>query len=133
VVSFITYPTTRCYNPEHHAQLQGALYFVTLFSSQTVNTSTLQIIARFNSAPFLQRHYAQNTLLTTLTTTNLYLATTTLHRLLNPNDPIPLGSFSSQIFVFSSEYLRQCCPTYLYIGAHLTDGCGGAGAVWRFQ
>jgi hypothetical protein len=29
--------------------------------------------------------------------------------------------------------LEQCCPTYLYIGAHLTDGCGGAGAVWRFQ
>jgi hypothetical protein len=29
--------------------------------------------------------------------------------------------------------IKQCCPTYLYIGAHLTDGCGGAGAVWRFQ
>jgi hypothetical protein len=27
----------------------------------------------------------------------------------------------------------QCCPTFLYIGAHLTDGCGGAGAVWRWQ
>jgi hypothetical protein len=22
----------------------------------------------------------------------------------------------------------QCCLTFLYIGAHLTDGCGGAGA-----
>jgi hypothetical protein len=21
--------------------------------------------------------------------------------------------------------LKQCCPTFLYIGAHLTDGCGG--------
>jgi hypothetical protein len=27
----------------------------------------------------------------------------------------------------------QCCPTFLYIGALLTDGCGGAGAVWRLQ
>jgi hypothetical protein len=27
----------------------------------------------------------------------------------------------------------QCCPTFLYIRAHLTDGCGGAGAVWRLQ
>jgi hypothetical protein len=27
----------------------------------------------------------------------------------------------------------QCCPTFLYIGAHLTDGCGGAAAVWRLQ
>jgi hypothetical protein len=27
----------------------------------------------------------------------------------------------------------QCCPTFSYIGAHLTDGCGGAGAVWRLQ
>jgi hypothetical protein len=32
-----------------------------------------------------------------------------------------------------SKHVEQCCPTYLYIGAHLTDGCGGAGAVWRFQ
>jgi hypothetical protein len=32
-----------------------------------------------------------------------------------------------------AQSLSQCCPTYLYIGAHLTDGCGGAGAVWRFQ
>jgi hypothetical protein len=29
--------------------------------------------------------------------------------------------------------LQQCCPTFLYIGAHLTDGCGGAGAMWRLQ
>jgi hypothetical protein len=29
--------------------------------------------------------------------------------------------------------LRQCCPTFSYTGAHLTDGCGGAGAVWRLQ
>jgi hypothetical protein len=29
--------------------------------------------------------------------------------------------------------LQQRCPTFLYIGAHLTDGCGGAGAVWRLQ
>jgi hypothetical protein len=29
--------------------------------------------------------------------------------------------------------LVQRCSTFLYIGAHLTDGCGGAGAVWRFQ
>jgi hypothetical protein len=31
------------------------------------------------------------------------------------------------------DLLQQCCPTFLYIGAHLTDGCGGAGAVWRLQ
>jgi hypothetical protein len=24
--------------------------------------------------------------------------------------------------------LEQCCPTFLYIGAHLTDGSGDAGA-----
>jgi hypothetical protein len=30
-------------------------------------------------------------------------------------------------------HLQQCCPTFLYIGAHLTDGCGDAGAVWRLQ
>jgi hypothetical protein len=24
--------------------------------------------------------------------------------------------------------IQQRCPTSLYIGAHLTDGCGGAGA-----
>jgi hypothetical protein len=35
--------------------------------------------------------------------------------------------------ISAKESLGQCCPTYLYIGAHLTDGCGGAGAVWRFQ
>jgi hypothetical protein len=29
--------------------------------------------------------------------------------------------------------LEQCCPTFLYIGAHVTDGCGGAGAMWRLQ
>jgi hypothetical protein len=29
--------------------------------------------------------------------------------------------------------LDQRCPTFLYIGAHLTDGCGGAGAVWRLH
>jgi hypothetical protein len=29
--------------------------------------------------------------------------------------------------------VHQCCPAFLYIGAHLTDGCGGAGAVWRLQ
>jgi hypothetical protein len=29
--------------------------------------------------------------------------------------------------------VQQCCPTFLYIGAHLTDGCGGAGAVWRLK
>jgi hypothetical protein len=32
-----------------------------------------------------------------------------------------------------SDTLRQCCPTFLYIGAHLTDGCGGTGAMWRLQ
>jgi hypothetical protein len=31
------------------------------------------------------------------------------------------------------ERVIQCCPTFLYIGAHLTDGCGGAGALWRLQ
>jgi hypothetical protein len=31
------------------------------------------------------------------------------------------------------QYLEQRCPTFLYIGAHLTDGCGGAGDVWRLQ
>jgi hypothetical protein len=29
--------------------------------------------------------------------------------------------------------IEQCCPTFLYIGAHLTDGCGGVGAAWRLQ
>jgi hypothetical protein len=29
--------------------------------------------------------------------------------------------------------LNQCWPTYLYIVAHLTDGCGRAGAVWRAE
>jgi hypothetical protein len=29
--------------------------------------------------------------------------------------------------------LWQSCPTFLYIEAHLTDGCGGAGGVWRLQ
>jgi hypothetical protein len=39
----------------------------------------------------------------------------------------------------SSQYntvqnnVDQRCSTFLYIGAHLTDGCGGAGAVWRLQ
>jgi hypothetical protein len=27
------------------------------------------------------------------------------------------------------DQLEQCCPTFLYTGAHLTDGCGGAGAM----
>jgi hypothetical protein len=31
------------------------------------------------------------------------------------------------------EPVGQWCPTFLYIGAHLTDDCGGAGAVWRVQ
>jgi hypothetical protein len=31
------------------------------------------------------------------------------------------------------EQLEQRCPTFLYIGAHLTDGCGGAGAMWKLQ
>jgi hypothetical protein len=30
--------------------------------------------------------------------------------------------------MFEADAIRQCCPTFLYIGAHLTDGCGGAGA-----
>jgi hypothetical protein len=34
---------------------------------------------------------------------------------------------------FGTQDLTQCCPTFLYIGDHLTDGCGGAGAVWRLQ
>jgi hypothetical protein len=29
---------------------------------------------------------------------------------------------------FSQKNLKQCRPTFLYIGAHLTHGCGGAGA-----
>jgi hypothetical protein len=29
--------------------------------------------------------------------------------------------------------VEQGCPTFLYIGAHLTDGCGGAGVVCRLQ
>jgi hypothetical protein len=29
--------------------------------------------------------------------------------------------------------IDQCCPTFLYIGAHLNNGCGGAGAVGRLQ
>jgi hypothetical protein len=29
--------------------------------------------------------------------------------------------------------IDQCCPTFLYTGAHQTDGCGGAGALWRLQ
>jgi hypothetical protein len=28
----------------------------------------------------------------------------------------------------AKETIEQCCPTFLYIGAHLTDGCAGAGA-----
>jgi hypothetical protein len=32
-----------------------------------------------------------------------------------------------------TETLHQRCPTFLYIGARLTDDCGGAGAVWRLQ
>jgi hypothetical protein len=29
--------------------------------------------------------------------------------------------------------VRQCCPMFLYIGARLTDGCGGAGAIIIIQ
>jgi hypothetical protein len=39
----------------------------------------------------------------------------------------------STVFGNSDFTLEQCCPTFLYIGAHLTDGCGGAGALWRLQ
>jgi hypothetical protein len=35
--------------------------------------------------------------------------------------------------VVSDISLEQCCTTFSYIGAYLTDGCGGAGAVWRLQ
>jgi hypothetical protein len=30
-----------------------------------------------------------------------------------------------------ADTIQQCCPTFLYIRAHLTDGCGGAQAMWR--
>jgi hypothetical protein len=43
------------------------------------------------------------------------------------------GNFTSQPWDDPGETLSQRCPTFLYIGAHLTDGCGGAGAVWRLQ
>jgi hypothetical protein len=48
---------------------------------------------------------------------------------------LPLSAFSLQAFLTSSfrHTLVQCCPTFLYIGAHLTDGRGGAGAVWLLQ
>jgi hypothetical protein len=36
-----------------------------------------------------------------------------------------------EMFVY--KYISQSCLTFLYIGAHLTDGCGGAGAVWRLE
>jgi hypothetical protein len=42
----------------------------------------------------------------------------------------PKAKFSEHLFC---DTLSQCCPTFLYIGVHLTDGCGGAGAVWRLQ
>jgi hypothetical protein len=35
--------------------------------------------------------------------------------------------------VYFLQSLAQCCPTFLYIRAHLTDGCRGAGAMWQFQ
>jgi hypothetical protein len=35
------------------------------------------------------------------------------------------------IYKFDTVYER--CPKFLYIGAHLTDGCGGAGGKWRLQ
>jgi hypothetical protein len=41
-----------------------------------------------------------------------------------------MPSASSELMGYAA---RQCCPTFLYIGAHLTDGCGGAGALWRLQ
>jgi hypothetical protein len=45
---------------------------------------------------------------------------------------MPLVGFEHTIPVFewskAKQYLDQCCPTFLYIGAHLTDGWGGAGA-----
>jgi hypothetical protein len=37
------------------------------------------------------------------------------------------------LYEIITDRLGQCCPTFLYIGAHLTDGCGGAGAVWRLH
>jgi hypothetical protein len=36
-------------------------------------------------------------------------------------------------FQSNGIHVELCCPTFLYIGTHLTDGCGGAGAVWRLQ
>jgi hypothetical protein len=38
-----------------------------------------------------------------------------------------------QLLTALVQLLERRCPTFLYIGAHLTDGCGGAGAVWRLQ
>jgi hypothetical protein len=35
--------------------------------------------------------------------------------------------------MFGTDAIHQWCPTFLYIGAHLTDGFGGAGAMWRVQ
>jgi hypothetical protein len=29
--------------------------------------------------------------------------------------------------------VKQWCPTFLHTGAHLIDGCGGAGAVLRLE
>jgi hypothetical protein len=36
-------------------------------------------------------------------------------------------------YILLADHLIQCCPRFLYIGAHLADGCGGMGAMWRLQ
>jgi hypothetical protein len=54
----------------------------------------------------------------------------------------PAASVPWQVVMLFMVYLRtllvshtieQRCPPFLYIGARLSDGCGGAGAVWRLQ
>jgi hypothetical protein len=43
------------------------------------------------------------------------------------------GGFTHSGLPLRTVTLSQRCPTFLYIGWHLTDVCVGAGAVWRLQ
>jgi hypothetical protein len=53
------------------------------------------------------------------------------------SDSVTSSDYISSNGIMISEWIGkdvdQCCPTFLYIGPHLTDGCGGAGALWRLQ
>jgi hypothetical protein len=52
---------------------------------------------------------------------------------LNFSFTVAFWSRDSAVGIATGYRLDQCCPTFLYVGAHVTDGCGGAGAVWRLQ